>query len=464
MKISEFRIIGLFGDRDVALPLEGNTLVLVGPNGLGKSSVASIFYLACSRQWQRLLDYNFNAIEVTIGARNLAIQRDEISGLVEFNKTLPGIVRSYVEKLASSNLLEKFVSSETLPPSLRNSAAAALNIPSFEIRRFHNFLVRHISESPPSLFSAPRLELEKILTDAVPDRILYLPTYRRIEKDIRDVFPEFDFDKARRYSGQDVPLEAGRSGNFYVELVNFGMEDVKKSILKSMEDLRNYSLSQYNNLSGSYLRDVIRGNAGDYAAATINVLGDAEINSILGRVSETTISAKDKEVLRKRIRGVQSKKKSDTEMEDRYLAHYFSKLVSVTKEIQNHENQIQSFVDVCNKYFSPSKSIVYNEVNFSLNVVNEKGSQIDWSALSSGEKQIVSLFCHFYLGDAQNEVVVIDEPELSLSVPWQRNFLPDIAATRQTNFILAVTHSPFIYDNDLKPAALDMRRLTTMRG
>jgi predicted ATPase len=69
--------------------------------------------------------------------------------------------------------------------------------------------------------------------------------------------------------------------------------------------------------------------------------------------------------------------------------------------------------------------------------------------LSSGEKQIISLFSHIYLSGAPGYIVIIDEPELSLSVPWQKRFLPDILDTSRCNGLIAVTHSPFIYDNKL---------------
>jgi hypothetical protein len=39
---------------------------------------------------------------------------------------------------------------------------------------------------------------------------------------------------------------------------------------------------------------------------------------------------------------------------------------------------------------------------------------------------------------------------LSLSVPWQQRFLPDILATGRCTGVVAVTHSPFIWDNDLE--------------
>lgn len=75
--------------------------------------------------------------------------------------------------------------------------------------------------------------------------------------------------------------------------------------------------------------------------------------------------------------------------------------------------------------------------------------QIEFKYLSSGEKQIVSLFSHVYLSSEKKFFVLIDEPELSLSVPWQRRFLVDIQNGAYCSGLFAVTHSPFIYENEL---------------
>jgi hypothetical protein len=47
----------------------------------------------------------------------------------------------------------------------------------------------------------------------------------------------------------------------------------------------------------------------------------------------------------------------------------------------------------------------------------EEEGTLAMRTLSSGEKQIVSLFSHLYLSGQQLFFVIIDEPELSLSVP-----------------------------------------------
>ena len=65
----------------------------------------------------------------------------------------------------------------------------------------------------------------------------------------------------------------------------------------------------------------------------------------------------------------------------------------------------------------------------------------------------MSLFSHLYLSGGQEYFVLIDEPELSLSVSWQRKFVSDIRKADFCTGLVAVTHSPFIYDNELRKYA-----------
>jgi predicted ATPase len=81
---------------------------------------------------------------------------------------------------------------------------------------------------------------------------------------------------------------------------------------------------------------------------------------------------------------------------------------------------------------------------------NNQDQRLTLRDLSSGEKQIVSLFSHIYLSGASGYYFIIDEPELSLSVPWQEKLIPDILKTGLCKGIVTATHSPFIYHNQLE--------------
>lgn len=44
-------------------------------------------------------------------------------------------------------------------------------------------------------------------------------------------------------------------------------------------------------------------------------------------------------------------------------------------------------------------------------------------------------------------IVLLDEPELSLSVSWQKSLISDILSTSNCRYVAIATHSPFIIEN-----------------
>lgn len=465
LPISRFEVTGLFDTKDVRLEISENTMILVGPNGIGKSTLINLFYFFVSRQWSRLLEYKFSRISITIGDQEIASSREDILGFRELTDFVGSYAanstaRRHIEKLSEAGELEQFVKRDSLPISVRAHYAAILETSTADVTNFWRHVQRRFdSVSESGGINGELRDLDGRISEALSSRILYLPTYRRIEKELREIFPDFE-ERYRAHTRSDGPYRFGRSADHYIELVSFGMEDVKSRLQQTMQELRDYSLSQHNELSGLYLRDVIHGRADKYESKDINALTDGNINAILDRVSEAALSIEDKSLLRKKVKSIQGKRKADVETNERFLAHYFSRLVSVHEDIGKRERDIKSFVEVCNQYLSPTKRMVYDEVKFAVNIYDDRQTPLELSVLSSGEKQVVAIFSHLYLDNAQDQIVVIDEPELSLSVPWQKRFLPDILESGKCGFIIAVTHSPFIYENGLRIHSKDLRRMT----
>jgi len=65
---------------------------------------------------------------------------------------------------------------------------------------------------------------------------------------------------------------------------------------------------------------------------------------------------------------------------------------------------------------------------------------------------MISLFAKLFLYE-KNKIVLIDEPELSLSIDWQRSILVDVITAPLCEQVIAITHSPFVFDNELEPFA-----------
>lgn len=465
---TKFEIKGLFGSKDISLRITGDALVLVGPNGIGKSSVVNIFYFFITRQWSRLLEYTFDEVSIWFGKEEISARRADISGLSDYIRIVDEIplssrAGSLLKKLKDNDLLEEVVGRQRLSQPRRSRIAATIGVSPEEIRNLQMYIFRRYTPGDEELFEQPRLALERALAEFIPNRTLYLPTYRRIEKDLKEIFPDFE-DRFRGHMEARSPLRFARSATHFIDLVSFGMEDVRANVEATTRALRDYSLGQFNALSALYLRDVIKGTADQYSPAQIGKLSEDALSAILNRVSEQVLSSEDKELLRTKITGIKGKRKQNLEVNDRYLAHYFTRLMRANEDITEQEVDISAFVDVCNAYLNPSKQMVYDETKFSVSIIDENGNNIDYSVLSSGEKQVVSLFSHLYLDKTLDQFVIIDEPELSLSVPWQKRFLPDILESSHCSFVLAVTHSPFIYQNRLEKCAADLRRHTASRS
>lgn len=85
---------------------------------------------------------------------------------------------------------------------------------------------------------------------------------------------------------------------------------------------------------------------------------------------------------------------------------------------------------------------------------NDKNEEIPLTSLSSGEQHEIILLCDLLLNVKQGALVLIDEPEISLHVAWQLDFIPDVIQVAELvgfRFIVA-THSPQIINGMWKEA------------
>lgn len=84
------------------------------------------------------------------------------------------------------------------------------------------------------------------------------------------------------------------------------------------------------------------------------------------------------------------------------------------------------------------------QISFGKNLkFGDAAAAISSDQLSAGEKQLLSFICYnAFFNDA---VFVIDEPELSLHVDWQRSFFKILTEQNPSNQFIVTTHSPFIY-------------------
>jgi predicted ATP-binding protein involved in virulence len=75
LTIQRLMIRGLHGARNYNIEVRDNRIVMVGVNGLGKTTVVNLLYLILSRQWDRALQYEFESIEISINGREYTLKQ-----------------------------------------------------------------------------------------------------------------------------------------------------------------------------------------------------------------------------------------------------------------------------------------------------------------------------------------------------------------------------------------------------
>lgn len=441
MKINIFKVNKLYGSLSFELRFEDNTLILVGENGSCKTTIIRILYYTLSCQWGELVRYDFESVEVEFSDRKLCVKKEDLQ--------LQSISSSHRIIQESPELIRRHIL------NVKESWSAPIELQEIkELYRRYNlpvdesfFQTEEVLQNASEDMLALREKLEGM-------NILYLPTYRRIEQELEKVLDEKvispEYGRARmprRFSARVTKRVRDKN---YAELVEFGMEDVSIMLEDRLDKLKDSSRASLEQLTLKYLEDIVGARYQSVDVSKIKSIDEGTIDSIINRVDAFILSEERKRELKKRLQKIKANPtETIDEFHDKVVCHYFLKLYEAHNELNKEEASIRKFTETCNRYLR-NKELVYDSPSFNFSIMSKyDGHKIELLKLSSGEKQIVSLFSHLYLSNKKNYFVLIDEPELSLSVKWQKSFLQDVKQVEFCSGLVAVTHSPFIFENDL---------------
>ncbi|EGR0059082.1 AAA family ATPase, partial [Vibrio vulnificus] len=104
---------------------------------------------------------------------------------------------------------------------------------------------------------------------------------------------------------------------------------------------------------------------------------------------------------------------------------------------------------IAKKKFSFKTLTISPEVGFAF--FNHVGTNIPLHKLSSGEKNQVSIFFDLIFKAENGTLILIDEPEVSLHISWQRDLLNEFSQISRFNHysqLIVTTHSPDVIGDD----------------
>ncbi len=441
--IKSFAVYGLFGTKDVCINFDENIKILIGENGIGKTQVLNLFYYTLKRDFFKLNEYNFNKLELTFwGERKIEISKKNITDLVRKTFKDP-MIRELIEEIGLEQfqtLRNKFVHGEMNPmqfereimlkPSNRNLRR---HYSLGRIMRAFEDFERLEANSTNKFFDKCKNEIKEYLNDT---DIMYFPTYRRVEEDLHNL----------GYAEEELSFNQENT------LIQFGMDDVQKRFSKienRIEDLLKKGLSVF---LENILKIMIAKDKPSIDEGIFERINEEDLTIIFARAKDLDpdIKAAVLDSVKKRA------------FNDPLSGLILQKLVELYENQKEWDEAIISFKDTCNKYLV-EKKVFYDESGIKIFIKSDlTDEKIELKHLSSGEKQIISMFSKIYLSEAnQRFIVLFDEPELSLSMLWQKQLLPDIVNSKKCDFLLAVTHSPFIFNNELKGYAIGLNEYIT---
>ncbi|WP_121357634.1 AAA family ATPase [Flavisolibacter nicotianae] len=131
------------------------------------------------------------------------------------------------------------------------------------------------------------------------------------------------------------------------------------------------------------------------------------------------------------------------------LAPYIESINAKLEALEKLKDTIYLFLDSTNAYFT-NKAIDFNlSTGFSL--CQKGGEPIDFNLLSSGEKQLLLLLINTITAADVATIFIIDEPEISLNIKWQRNLIDTLlkfSSNKNIQYILS-THSLELLSSNL---------------
>ncbi len=427
-------------------------MILVGENGCGKTTILRILYETLACKWISLSTEEFYEIELEFSDNeSLTILKSELEEAIKHYidvdsatfRGLPSEVRRTLLERSDGSSTD--ISYDLIMDFLKDSHDSyRYLLDNWE--DFQNGLEEKLFDIDNNTLG----EYNRKIKGHLGCNIIYLPTYRRAEKRI-DYANERDrrFRKLR-YSH----LKSTNNSTKSLEVAEAGMDDVKHYIdvcLKEIERKANLSASR---LNYQCFKGILNKN-NEEIVYDPELLTEDEIEKVFGSINEELLSPDESSQIQSHLQSMKLEKTLAPQTYEQIVYYFYSMLRERYLRIKENEKEILSYFEACNSYLV-DKAFEYDEKDYSYSifVVDENGrSKIDLEDLSSGEKQVVSIFSYLYLSPISKSIVLIDEPELSLSVPWQRRFLMDMFKGNKCLGLVAVTHSPFVFDNELKPLA-----------
>jgi predicted ATP-binding protein involved in virulence len=447
LRISGIKVKNLFGvfNHEILLKAKDRITIIYGPNGYGKTIVLSMIEALFSSKYGILQTIPFDDMEIQISdGRTLVLTKGPSEDVTSRNKEeeLPYLRIS----LFSKNGKEIHNSPISMISDLQH------RFPLGAIEDMIPGLRRRGPEQWAYIPTGEELSLAEII-DRFGERLPFIDKelirLRSHEKWFDDIKNSINitFIRTERLRNLAPPTRNRRE---YQDSIQFVSAVTEYS--RELGVLIQRNLAQYASLSQS------RDRTFPFRLLESEIQPSTTVNKVKTKLGQ--LENKRKDLISTGLLGEEEKLDFSTlqkmdESDIKVISVYADDVEEKLHVFDELAKKIKLFLELINSKFLNKQVVIKGTEGF----IIQTGSRMELSPakLSSGEQHELVLLYDLLFKVQEGSLILIDEPELSLHVYWQRQFLDDLSKiTELSNFdVLIATHSPdIIQDRDDLTVAL----------
>jgi len=426
MNLRELRVFRLFDhfDHIVKINNEEKITILTAPNGYGKTVLLKIIDAIFNANYRFLLSLDFSYIEARFDAAILKISRS-------------GEKKAYILEFSIAGDADKRY---TYDPSENKEYIGEL--PMVEIDRFAPWLDRVGAREWHDETTGRILDIEDVIQLYGDDLPFQTPTIKKLMPDwlseitksvnihlIQDqrLILRSGFHKTRQRKARVIDTIEKYADELAVEIKRKSVDssEISQKLDSSFPSRLLQKIETFRTLSIDELKEKL-----------------SDLKNIRERLSgHSLIASADYS----QFVDLDEIKEEDTKVLTLYVNDAKEKLAVYEEMLQ----RIDLFTEILNEKRLAFKRVkIDREKGFVF--ITDKDKLLQLTQLSSGEQHEVVLLFELIFRAKDNVLVLIDEPEISLHIVWQKEFLNDLKRIISLQNVSAIisTHSPQIIDNN----------------
>lgn len=385
--ITKFQILGLHEEKSISIDFDNKGKILVGENGSGKTTVLNMFYCIISKNFETLLKFKFEIIAIYFGENQILLTIEMIKDYLNLKKFHNRFTDTEREKY--NTFYEEFFN------EYRNLKEFNQLENSFNI--LENKFYLYEKENKQKFiepFKANILSYSSLIVNYLDNmikktnmKILYLPTYRRVDENLKLLRNLSHINISHLKTKENL-------------LTQFSMENVNDKIKELEYIIDKRTQEGYINLTKNVLKSFAKNECDMELLNEINN-NKNKIVQVLSKFEDSI----EQDIIDEIMRIVNSKEELDTRKD---LTYFISGLISIYDHIHTYEKKLKDFMCKCNEYLAGKKFNYYsNKMKLILEKENLVKTPLNLDDLSSGEKQIISIFCKIYLENDEDLFIIL---------------------------------------------------------